>query len=1017
MLISIAFRFVIALARDLRDEFYVYLTRTEKPLFETIFNLLKSKEPDQLEWTLICLAHLFKILKPYFKKDFTGVFDAIVPLLDSDSPDYVTNFAVECFAFVARDIADKDKFLTSILTKLSAKINDDETSSDGLVRGCGQLLFEVIRGVSGQFHSCAESYLHVYFELLSKVKPKQSELLYDVLSNMVGVLVQNIAPANMQTYWDACYHTLESLRNATKFSNVAFEKLLLLMGQTLESRDGKFLIKPNQFVSELIKVIDTCESHDDCLRCASTLVTVLLLSNNVILTQLDASRITKKVLAILSTEIFETFVWNCIKYSQFEILILPEFLRYIDSSHFGLSSLELMAKIILYKSPLCGDGITIDMKQIYPIRLRSEKCLQKIEAILTKADISETGFTNPREFLLALIIYPHIVGIDVGKMLDKVNGHIENCLKALHLDDAEKQIAAHNLDIDIQTQNKRNIFILSILMETQIQLRQQLQTNAKKLKPSKTINFKEIVNQLIPFSTCDNYRYIHALRLLDLIVTFEANQSKEFRSAEFNVDLFKIIHSKLSDNLVSRYHSVRRITAHLFHQFATELKANDDQLAIYGIFFDIESIETNIQTYREQLLLLQRIEPNAKLLQSLSKMHEPMKLDPLKYLLGFLHVNFNLLWKPITELIAAYFSQLDIEHFWSLYKAKIDETTSLQRNKQLDDIHDDLKFIDEESCLGEEYINIWHNNERPIDLVNYRILLWRNIPSLGMLREIKNREIVTTFLDFIEHEYKRTIDRDTLTLQAQRKRKTKKPHKSKSTTETENSEMPDEDDAEPILDESNIPSGTQRTLTNMLQVFVNQNNPKQLHREPELWTLYMELLSHRNADVQKLALDCIAAYKHKYLQPYMAYLKELVDDAKFKAAIIGFKIDKESGLVQPEHRPQLMPVVMRILYSKMLGRVGGQKTSNQARKALIMRFLGGCHEDEILIMLHMAFWMFESEFKDDARDMCLSVCIYIRNNVFFFSIHFQFIFLNFKKISSKNLKSIDKMFKCRFYFR
>lgn len=973
---ELLFRFVVALARDLRDEFYVYLVRNEKPLFEIIFNLLNTKEPDQLEWTLITLAHLFKILKPYLKKDFSAVFNSLLPLIDDgQNAENITNFAVECFAFIARDITEKEKFLTSILSKLNAKIDrDEEICNEGLIRGCGQLLFEVIRGVNGKFHSCAAVYLHVYFGLLSKLKAQQAELLYEILSGMVKVLVQHTAPANMQTYWDSCYRVLGEFKDASNFNSSAYRQLLLIMGQTLESRDGKFLTNANQFVTELLKIIDTCENNDECLRCTSDLVTVLLLSHNVILTQMDASRITKRVLTIPSVEIFESFVWNCVKYSQFEILILPEFLRYIDSNHFGLSSLELMAKIILYKSPLVIDGITLDSKKSYPIRLRSDKTLQKIKAIITNFDnTTDALWSNPREFLLALIIYPHIVGADNVKVLRTINESIEVCLNALKPTDAINQNEFEHQSI--QTQNKRIIFVLSILIETQFQLKEQQVGNSK---PSEMISLETIVNKLIPFSSCENHNYIHALRLLDLIISFEAKQPKEYRSLYFNLDLFKTIHKQLSNNLFSRYHTVRRTTAHLLHQFADELKAKNTEFNIYDVFFNIESIETNIHTYREQLLLLQRIEPNQIFLSSLCQIDEQLKLDPFKYLLGLLHVNFNLLWKPIMELIAAYFSELDIESFWSIYKARIEETTTLQRSKQLtDDDFEDVDFIESESCLGKEYLNIWRNNERSIDLVNYRVLLWRIIPSLGMLREIKNREIVTIFLDFIEHEYKRTIDRDTLTLQAQHNRRTKKTTKGKvlnrSAIENANEDDIDEDITEQILDDQNVPAGTQRTLTNMLQVFVNQNNPKALHREPELWNLYMDLLSHRNSEVQKLALECVASYKYKHLQPYMEHLKGLVDDAKFKATITGFKIDKDSGLVQQEHREHLMPIVMRILYSKMMTRVGGQKTSNQTRKSLIMRFLGGCHEKEILVMLHMSFWMFENEFKDDARDMCLTV--------------------------------------------
>lgn len=963
------------MARDLREEFYGYLVNAERPILSTLINLLNTKEPEQLEWTLVCLAHLFKILKPYLKKDFSAVFEAILPLLDSSHAEHITNFAVECFAFVARDIVDKEKFLIAILSKLCAKMRANECDLQ-VTRGCGQLLFEVVRGVNGQFHSCADAYLRAYVELLWKFNVQKSNLLYDILSNMLNVLVQYILPANVQTLWDAFHHGLaQSKQNDTNANNSsAFEKLLSLIGQTIETKDGRFVTNPNQFVSELIKVIDASEMSEDCLQCVGNLVTALLLAKNIALTQLDASRITKKVLTIPSTSVFEAFVWNCVKYSQFELLILPEFLRYVESKHFGLSSLELMAKIILHKSSLSGDGITIENRKTYPIRLRSGKCLEAIKAALNVSNSTEDIYSNPREFLLALIIYPHIIGIEVPSILEKINVHIETYLNALKPPNSSEPTTDVD-DSNTRTRNQRIIFILSILIETQIYLRE-LQENAKDSVRVASVSLKKTVETLLPFGSCENFRFIHALRVLDLIVTFESQQPKKTRSAEFTIDLFKTIHSELAGNLSSQYQIVRRTTAHLFNQFADVLKINDTEPTIYSIFFDIESIETNIQTYREQLLLLQRIEPNSKFIASLSNIHEPMKFDPLKFLLGFLHVNFKLLWKPITELITAYFGELNIEDFWSLYKMKIDEVTSLQRRIQVDDICGDEQFIDAQTCLGDLYTKIWLNYERSIDLVNYRILLWRTIPSLGMLREIKNREIVTIFLDFIEHEYKRTIDRDTLTFIAQRKRKSKKRTKRPpldDQLDDQNDADGDDDDDEQVTDEQNVPAGTQRTLINMLQVFVNQNNPKQLHREPELWNLYMELMSHRNADVQKLALDCVAAYKHKYLQPYMDHLRNLVDDAKFKAAIINFKIDKESGLVQPEHRPDLMPIVMRILFNKMLTRVGGQKTSNQTRKSLVMRFLGGCHEDEILLMLHMSFWMFESEFKNDAREMCTNV--------------------------------------------
>lgn len=90
---------------------------------DILIKLLDTKDAERLEWALVCLAFLFKILKPYLKKDIAVVLKRIIPLLSENQPQYINNFAAESFAFVARDIRDKKKFLNLILNYL--KIHED----------------------------------------------------------------------------------------------------------------------------------------------------------------------------------------------------------------------------------------------------------------------------------------------------------------------------------------------------------------------------------------------------------------------------------------------------------------------------------------------------------------------------------------------------------------------------------------------------------------------------------------------------------------------------------------------------------------------------------------------------------------------------------------------------------------------------------------------------------------------------------------------------------------------------
>ena len=150
------------MARDLREEFYAYFQQ----FFERLIKLLDTKNADQTEWTLVCLAFLFKVLKPFLCKDISIIVHQIIPLLsDKDQPEHVVNFAVECFAFLVRNIKDKDSFLLSTL-KI---VKNDENC----ITGCGKLFFEMIRGLNGQFHSKGEEFLNTLLDSFHKVEFKK----------------------------------------------------------------------------------------------------------------------------------------------------------------------------------------------------------------------------------------------------------------------------------------------------------------------------------------------------------------------------------------------------------------------------------------------------------------------------------------------------------------------------------------------------------------------------------------------------------------------------------------------------------------------------------------------------------------------------------------------------------------------------------------------------------------------------------------------------------------------------
>lgn len=153
-----------------------------------------------------------------------------------------------------------------------------------------------------------------------------------------------------------------------------------------------------------------------------------------------------------------------------------------------------------------------------------------------------------------------------------------------------------------------------------------------------------------------------------------------------------------------------------------------------------------------------------------------------------------------------------------------------------------------------------------------------------------------------------------------------------------------------------------------LAVFAKVRSAKSMYKEAELYKLYFDLLSHKNLSVQKVALDCIMTYKFKYLTPYKDHLYNLIDDKNFKNELVAFKIDQESEMVQEEHRNGLIPVIMKLVFSKMMSRIGlrtGGKSSGQFRRNIIFRFLAGCRENEMMDFVRMAFRYYNDYLNDD----------------------------------------------------
>ncbi|KYN45016.1 Small subunit processome component 20 like protein [Trachymyrmex septentrionalis] len=250
------------------------------------------------------------------------------------------------------------------------------------------------------------------------------------------------------------------------------------------------------------------------------------------------------------------------------------------------------------------------------------------------------------------------------------------------------------------------------------------------------------------------------------------------------------------------------------------------------------------------------------------------------------------------------------------------------------------------------------HDDKP-DFENYRILLWKCMAHFSHYAETKNRDLTGLFIDFVNANFFRSNSDEGKYCNVEKR----KELIDADNTDDENESDEERDEIKVAQVDVMKKNYKVKLLLAQMEIFDKVQNPKMMHREAEMHQIYLDLISSRNLDIQRAALNCLFAYKYKYLLPYKESLYGLINEKNYKSELTRFKLDRESNMIEEEHRENLMPIIMKIIYAKMIMKTGmrtGGKTGGFTRRKIILRFLGGVQEDEMIIFIKMAFRPFKS---------------------------------------------------------
>ena len=112
------------------------------------------------------------------------------------------------------------------------------------------------------------------------------------------------------------------------------------------------------------------------------------------------------------------------------------------------------------------------------------------------------------------------------------------------------------------------------------------------------------------------------------------------------------------------------------------------------------------------------------------------------------------------------------------------------------------------------------------------------------------------------------------------------------------------------------------------------------------------MIMESETDIQKHALKCLLHCQDiaPNLSQYQESFQGIISETDFRDSMLRLSLDPESGTIKPEHRDRVVPLVLRVLFSKLikkskkLDKKGNQKHS---RRAAVFSAFGGLKSDEL----------------------------------------------------------------------
>ncbi|KAI9808919.1 MAG: U3 snoRNP protein [Pycnora praestabilis] len=860
----------------------------------------KHSDVEVIEWCFNCLAWLFKYLSRLLVPDLRPLYNLMAPLLGNEKQKpFVTKFAAEAMSFLVRkagivyhkETSPLDTIVRHVFEDLenNGRHRDTKAYQEGL-----RIMFAgAIKGVTRRIHTGGDAIFRCLLENSTRGIHNQRHLVVEVTCGVLVSLVHHTQAETFSTILTVVLeHVDRSISNATEASLRLGGQLVLIVAGV---RKGSRILDWQSLLTAMARLLST---FVDVVEKATEDATPLLFAAATVLQTAPMDAIIPKLRSMMGSITHDCFTSYFLPFSEYFAEVGPERFRNIMLPYFQ--------KFIVSHWDSCEDKLCVSIS-----KLSTSGCLEKTgsseekilcppawqDRIVDSLELASIGGANDealqkvarRHGYLNLTASLAFDRANLGRLSDAILDRLRICLQGR----SEQDDAGTLLTVG-----------------------QGFKYYVKRMRDNEQSDAS-----LWPLLYSSASRHGAMPSFLEALLDYLETCSKNLNFESDTVDPLVIV---LTNNLGAPSHTLRSLSLRILNELY--LLTHSERAEILSTASLIEDTTLTLQSARSVSMHVRKLATSYASAAS----HPWLKESIPAFCYGLLTVNFAQLWDDATSALKVMsetqkgediVANLAFQRLVQVSGAAPIRPSSYGHETQKSGLTDfecsNLKKLDE---LAKWTLSEAHSAVETLkegcrrESLSVQVLgqiarsqALRVLTAIPHIAEKRSRQLVPMFLQCANHDNDENVDSDNLAQE--------------NTSGAAGGKWSRKD---------------QKAMLGILGKF---NNPRVLYKASEVYDSLVNLLANGDAEIQKFSLEAIFTWKSSSINAYRENLINILDDARFREEIAVFmQADNDDNTLQEGHRQALMPVLLRLLYGKVVTREGsasGRRGQQAKRKAVL----------------------------------------------------------------------------------